>query len=78
MKVAIVLKYLLSDQGFSLQGASKKIENEGIERLFPIAWLRFSSEIGDELIEILSDLKEVRDTLRKTPPFFIKREEKSP
>lgn len=79
LKAALVLKHLIQGMGFSLQGASKKIEKEGVESLFPSSWEKFSVEIREELEEILKEVVEVKEFLKASPmrPFYPKKKKET-
>ena len=67
LKVALVLKYLIQEMGFSLLGASRKLEKEGVDTLFLQSWEKFTGEMKEDLEEILNEVIELKEILR-TPP----------
>lgn len=56
IKKILILRFLIHKEGFTLQGAKKKLRDEGVDELFPLAIVSFLSEIKVELEDILKEL----------------------
>ncbi len=72
LRVALVVRYLIKEQGYSLIGASRKIEREGVEKLFPRSWESLSLEIKRDLEYMRKEAKRLGELLEKPPHHTVR------